>query len=95
MPLTRLTLSTGQHAYATGTDPETVTLEPEDIGASWLRADVLEYEGVAYDPAAWYVRRQHIPHHLIVGVSELSDRERREIPDEILGDHDELTSVDR
>jgi hypothetical protein len=95
MPLTRLTLSTGQSTYITGTDPQAVALELEDLGASWLEAHVLEYEGKAFDSADWYIRRSYLPHALIVGVSELTDRERRDIPDEILADHDEPTSVDR
>jgi hypothetical protein len=95
MPLTRLTLTTGQHSYVTGTEPDAIARELEDLGASWLKADTLEYEGKSHNPEDWYVRRGYIPHALIIGVSELTDRERRDIPDEILADHDEPTSVDR
>lgn len=95
MPLTRLTLSTGERHLIAGTDPKAISLELEDLGASWLEITILEYDGLARDPDAWHQRTAVVPHGLIVRADTLGPADHREIPDEILADHDEPTSVER
>lgn len=84
MPITRITLTTGQNLFIVKPDLGVFQLELEDMGATHSDVVVLEHKGRATVAEDWYTRRELLPHQLVLSAGELSHTDRAAIPDAVL-----------